>query len=1859
MQVDKLSVVIEGNTRPLSAAFKRAIGETRSFQSEIEKTGTSADKAATKGQSAFQRFTQAVRGARTEASKGADFKTRADTSWADRLKGVFSSLRGDASKGATFNLRADTGGLSGIREHISSLRSDADRGGIFRLLGDTSGASGIKSNIQDIRNDASRGATMPVDANTAGLAGASAEMSALKGQAASGATMNIGSSMPNYAETTGQLRYIDNYSRSLYGRKVPIYTTVIGSSEAYNNLSSLEKKALSMKSSSKSRIVFYADAETQPALTALYKLMGVQGLAIKTNAYLKKSQLAFATSTTMMAGMFTLLAGSIVPVLGGYAALGTAYAGALAGFGLMQGAIYVLTEGLYDGGVAMEALNAKASLVHEAFVQAFGPASLLVAEIGMSAMDVALTYMPALGSAATATGGALLYVFQQFFNYLNSAQGQSLILPFLSQIDDIMGPLAATVSNLGIAFLGALVPIMPYAVQLAQYIEGVARATAEWATSAEGQAKITEAIELAIPFFQALRDVALGVGDALVDFSFIAGGDLPGIIRIIGGAIEWVVRAFTALYDQVGPVGLIMAQLVSVFTVLGPVLLPLAARLWALYAPLLAMWALSFIAIDIIVNAPDIAAAFSSTYEESRAAGENVAVSFIDALSAGLDETLIGSIIGDAIDAGLAWWESTVEKVSLFDVLAGDATLQEGADAGGLGSQAILGLESALTSVTEWLRGQTPEITLMDVIMGDATMQESADSGGLAAQIITSLESAWTSVTEWLGSLVPDVTLMDVIMGNATMEEANDSGNLSTQIITSLESAWTSVTEWMDGLTPETSLMDVITGQGAAEDNPTLTWLEGIWTSATEWLSGLAPETSIWDVLTGQGEAEDNPTLTWLDGIWTSATEWLSGLVPEISLMDVLMGLGANEDQAAAITEHLNAIWEAIKTDVNDALTSLYNDYWLYYFGSSGVLTTAASDFFSSLYNDYFLYYLGSGGVVTTAVSDFFSVLYNDWWLYYLGSDGTLVTAVSDFFSVLYNDWWLYYFGTDGMLATAISDFFSYLYNDWWLYYFGTDGTLVTAVSDFFSYLYNDWWLYYFGTDGTLITAVTDFFSYLYNDWWLYYFGTDGMLATAIGDFFSYLYNDWWLYYLGTDGLLATAISDFFTYIYEDWWLYYLGSDGVLMTAAEDAWTAIKEGVSGFVEEFKTTLGEGIKSAVETALGWLKSLLEGAASVLSAIGADDTAAALTSAAGALPISGESAYYGAVTDEMARGGSRGGKGTPGKQSRIIEWNEQSNGREWWIATGDANQRKQRQYLAGAASDLGMGVVPMATGGYMGAPVWHMAIGGGTDLGPGGLGERAGGIAQEIMDAFGVWANTYTGDPSTGGEHGSLHGNVSTNTFDFWADSAFTPLDVATGDAILQYLYDNYGSELDTVIWNGIGEGPGGSFEDYGHGDHVHASIGGGGILGGAGALAAALLSKAKGLWDALMESIPVPDIGSGPLWDGIEEFAGTIPEQAWNFILSKVPRGTGSFSAGSLSGSMLEMAQQAIEWAGWPADELAALEQLWNNESGWDPYAQNPESGAYGIPQINPGSHGYPVELGDTAGQIKWGLDYIKERYGSPSAALDFWLANNWYARGGSTDDAMARGGLTSKGIHLSDSFTGSGSYFGQQIANTGRTQGNASFRIAPRQTNSVSQTFSRNVSKMSGSLGGSAVAPRGGRRNRGRGMGSGTRSGTTLSGGGSGGGSTFWNGSQFANTKNMQNREVRYFHQGGVVPGLGEVPGILQGGERVLPRSLNAGFERLASSIELWSAKGSGGGGSAGFDGSALASKIDQLIEAVERGNANPTPVDINNIDALKTVVAVGSFAMLKSEAGQDVLDEALAEGIRFVNELQTSGKPV
>jgi hypothetical protein len=94
-----------------------------------------------------------------------------------------------------------------------------------------------------------------------------------------------------------------------------------------------------------------------------------------------------------------------------------------------------------------------------------------------------------------------------------------------------------------------------------------------------------------------------------------------------------------------------------------------------------------------------------------------------------------------------------------------------------------------------------------------------------------------------------------------------------------------------------------------------------------------------------------------------------------------------------------------------------------------------------------------------------------------------------------------------------------------------------------------------------------------------------------------------------------------------------------------------------------------------------------------------------------------------------------------------------------------------------------------------------------------------------------------------------------------------------------------------------------------------------------------------------------------------------------------------------------IAQALLASYGWSSSQMSCLVPLWMGESGWRVNAENVSSGAYGIPQSLPGSKMATVGSDwqtNPVTQIKWGLGYIQERYGSPCGAWGFKQGHGWY-----------------------------------------------------------------------------------------------------------------------------------------------------------------------------------------------------------------------------------------------------------------------
>lgn len=93
----------------------------------------------------------------------------------------------------------------------------------------------------------------------------------------------------------------------------------------------------------------------------------------------------------------------------------------------------------------------------------------------------------------------------------------------------------------------------------------------------------------------------------------------------------------------------------------------------------------------------------------------------------------------------------------------------------------------------------------------------------------------------------------------------------------------------------------------------------------------------------------------------------------------------------------------------------------------------------------------------------------------------------------------------------------------------------------------------------------------------------------------------------------------------------------------------------------------------------------------------------------------------------------------------------------------------------------------------------------------------------------------------------------------------------------------------------------------------------------------------------------------------------------------------------------DIARAMMAEFGFAGSEFGCLDALYISESDWDMHADNPTSSAYGIPQAMTTAHDLPADFATNGTtQIRWGLGYIRDSYGTPCAAWGFKQANNWY-----------------------------------------------------------------------------------------------------------------------------------------------------------------------------------------------------------------------------------------------------------------------
>ena len=150
-----------------------------------------------------------------------------------------------------------------------------------------------------------------------------------------------------------------------------------------------------------------------------------------------------------------------------------------------------------------------------------------------------------------------------------------------------------------------------------------------------------------------------------------------------------------------------------------------------------------------------------------------------------------------------------------------------------------------------------------------------------------------------------------------------------------------------------------------------------------------------------------------------------------------------------------------------------------------------------------------------------------------------------------------------------------------------------------------------------------------------------------------------------------------------------------------------------------------------------------------------------------------------------------------------------------------------------------------------------------------------------------------------------------------------------------------------------------------------------------------------------EIIDAPYTAADVRFDRLASISGyvgaTDPYAATPGITAPAPA-SGNLAAPATLSQYQSFAQTLADTT-WGPGQFPYLNLLWTRESGWNPAATNPVSGAFGIPQALPAVKMASAGLDwatDPYTQIIWGIGYIRATYGTPQAAWAHELAYSWY-----------------------------------------------------------------------------------------------------------------------------------------------------------------------------------------------------------------------------------------------------------------------
>ena len=784
-------------------------------------------------------------------------------------------------------------------------------------------ADNVINAFRRIRISAAAGVELNVTADTSGLVVATAQVEQFK-QATAGAdaTLTVRANPIGFTQALGSINELDRRAAEVdrrWGSTIHINTATVGIPEAVAEVRRLAAEAAGVDGDD-ILVTVDVDAATGVATLQAFNVVhnnldgntinipvdvdagfaiaqlgavGAAAVTTTTMTNLLGASFAFTSAGLGLVGLAVVAAMSLLgPFIGALGMTIGLAGGAAAGFGLLAGAVWVLQSGLYDGGAAMAALTAQAEVLKGELVLALGPASLVIAEIGMQAMTVASQYMPMLGEAATATALAAQGGLSPLFDFLESQVGMDYIGRIFEGAAPIVGTLVGAVADFGIGFIAVMAELVPYGQILAEAIAGVAASFTDWAMSAESAGQISVFVQSAITVFGSLWNMLTSVGGALLNFAMVAGGDVAVAIDVVSAILTGLIDGFTWLYDTVGGAGIAFGLLAMAIT---PLVAAGFLATGAITAFVVAAWPVAAVAAAIAVAATLVYNNWSTVGPIFEAVWSSIMTGA---------QVVIGWITGTLVPAFQAAWPM---------IQAGAAAFVQWLALTWIAIWTTIGptVMAALTAVYDFI-----------VTIGTQITTWWATYFGPEGQLPTTWSSLWTGLqtaaaTGWALIQAAISTGLTVLMAlwNAVWP------GLSTVV----QGAWTIITSVVQG--GITIIQGIITAfAGVLSGDWSMVWdglgmiVSGAWTVISGIVSGgvdmvLGVLEAGWGWLSTVTQAAWDALWYIIDAVWSSITSTVEGWVSSIA--------SSLESWWSSISASVSSWWDSIWSAIESAWSSI------------------------------------------------------------------------------------------------------------------------------------------------------------------------------------------------------------------------------------------------------------------------------------------------------------------------------------------------------------------------------------------------------------------------------------------------------------------------------------------------------------------------------------------------------------------------------------------------------------------------------------------------------------------------------------------------------------------------------------------------------------------------------------------------------------------------------------------------------------------------------------------------------------------------------------------------------------------------